>query len=59
MDEKELKEQLALLSASCEALHQEQLALRKLLEKLDLSDDAIGRAARRYERKMAVVRGGN
>jgi prefoldin subunit 5 len=59
MEEKDLKEQLIALTTACEMLRQEQQAIRKLLQELDLSDDTIGRAAERYARKMAVVRGGN
>jgi hypothetical protein len=58
MEEKDMKEQITALSEAYEALLEEQRNLRRTLENIDLSDDAIGRAAERYARKMAVVRGG-
>lgn len=57
MEEKDLQAQVAALQAAYETLLEEQRATRKILESMDLSEDAIGRAAERYAGKMAVVRG--
>ena len=49
---------IAAMMAGFEALLKEQQATRRTIEGIEIGDAVIGRAAERYGRKMAVVRGG-
>ena len=49
---------IAAMMAGFEALLKEQRATRQAIAAIEVGDTVIGRAAERYGRKMAVVRGG-
>ncbi|MBQ6852306.1 MAG: hypothetical protein IJO04_04675 [Oscillospiraceae bacterium] len=49
---------IAAMMAGFEALLKEQQATRQAIAAIEVGDTVIGRAAERYGRKMAVVRGG-
>lgn len=51
-------DQISAMIAGFEALLQEQRAIRQTVEGIELGDSVIGRAAQRYNRKMAIVKGG-
>lgn len=53
-----LSEQLPALMAGFEAVVAEQRATREMIGRIRIGDDVIANAAMRYNRKMAVVRGG-
>ena len=46
------------MMAAFEALLQENRQVRQVVENIEIGDSTIGEAALRYNRKMAVVRGG-
>lgn len=46
------------MMAGFEALLEENAKLRQIVENIEIGDDVIGRAAARYNSKMAVMRGG-
>ena len=51
-------DQISAMMAGFEALLQEQRVLRQTVEGIEIGDTVIGRAAQRYNRKMAIVKGG-
>lgn len=53
-----LEDHIGAMMAGFEALLKEQQATRRTIEGIEIGDTVIGRAAERYGRKMAVVRGG-
>ena len=53
-----LEDHIGAMMAGFEALLKEQQATRRTIEGIGIGDAVIGRAAERYGRKMAVVRGG-
>lgn len=53
-----MEDQLQAMMAGFEALLEENRELRRTVESIEVGDDVIGRAAVRYNHKMAVVRGG-
>ncbi len=53
-----MDDHIAAMMAGFEALLQEQRATRRCVEGIRVGDDVIGRAVQRYNRKMAVVKGG-
>ena len=53
-----LEDHIGTMMAGFEALLKEQQATRRTIEGIEIGDTVIGRAAERYGRKMAVVRGG-
>ncbi len=53
-----LSEQLPALMAGFEAVVAEQRATREMIGRIRIGDDVIANAAMRYNRKMAVMRGG-
>ena len=53
-----LSDQLGAMMAGFEATLSEVRALRQAVDSIHADDDAIGQAAERYARKMAVVHGG-
>ncbi len=53
-----MNDHISAMMAGFEALLQEQRAIRQTVEGIELGDSVIGRAAQRYNRKMAIVKGG-
>lgn len=53
-----MNDHIGAMMAGFEALLKEQQATRRTIEGIEIGDTVIGRAAERYGRKMAVVRGG-
>lgn len=53
-----LEDHIGAMMAGFQALLKEQQATRRTIEGIEIGDAVIGRAAERYGRKMAVVRGG-
>lgn len=53
-----MNDHISAMMAGFEALLQEQRVLRQTVEGIELGDSVIGRAAQRYNRKMAIVKGG-
>lgn len=53
-----MEEHISAMMAGFQALLEEQRAIRRTIECIEIGDDVIGEAAKRYDRKMAVVYGG-
>ena len=53
-----MNDQVAAMMAGFEATVEEVRLLRQMVSGIEIGDSTIGQAARRYERKMAVVTGG-
>ena len=53
-----MDDHISAMMAGFEALLQEQRAIRQTVEGIEIGDSVIGRAAQRYNRKMAMVKGG-
>ena len=53
-----MNDQVAAMMAGFEATVEEVRLLRQMVSGIEIGDNTIGQAARRYERKMAVVTGG-
>lgn len=53
-----MNDQISAMMAGFEALLEENRALRQTVEGIEVGDSVIGQAAARYNRKMAVVKGG-
>ena len=53
-----MHDQISAMMAGFEALLEENRALRQTVEGIEVGDSVIGQAAARYNRKMAVVKGG-
>ena len=53
----EVGEMMAVMVTSLDALLRENRALRRTVEGISVGDEVIGRAAQRYEQRMAVIGG--